>query len=138
MLLKLNLFFGRVIFVILISQNGCAAHIPPYSTVIRNVGTTKFSDSAITFGKRTLTAGWVSPGNYKVNEMPSAPITEKALVSWQRVDGKIYKQEIIIKSKLPGLGANEEYYLVFDIDENNKVNLKVVVCDRNEPCRDKW
>jgi len=135
--IKIQLLVGAF-FMAFLSQNGCAAHVPPYNTVIRNIGTKVFSDSMIIFNKRKLTAGWVSSGNYKVRDNPGLPIPDKAIVSWRREDGIVYEKEIEIKSKLITLADKQEYYLIVDIDDKNDVKIKVVVCGPDDNCINKW
>lgn len=136
--IKRQILLLGVVIMTSISQNGCASSVPPYSTVIRNVGLIKFSDAMIIFNKRKLIAGWVTPGNHKVNVNPSAPIPDKAIVSWQREGGKVYEKEIEIKSKLQKLTNKQEYYLIVDINDNDEVNFKVIICSPEEKCLDKW
>ena len=132
MKIRYALFILGFVTLLFTSLNVLAGFAQPYSIVIRNIGTKKFSDSMTIVNKRKLTTGWVTSGNYKIIVNPSVPIPDKAIVTWQREGGAVYEKEIEIKSKLAKLLAKQEYYFIVDIDDNNVVKLKVVVCDPNE------
>jgi len=119
-------------------QIAYASYVPLYSTIIRNIGINKFSEAKIVLNKKTLRFGWISPGKYAAIVYPRTQIPEKALVSWQRENGIVYEQEVELKSKLPKLGKEQEYYLIFDINDDNNAKLKVVICSKEENCIDKW
>jgi len=129
-------FFRKNLFFVtgILFMAGCVNGLPPYNVVIRNAGNIGFDNSYVMFNDYTLSAGWVSPGYGKTNINPEIPIPEKAIVVWERKNGASFKKEVELKKNLPPFSEGKEYNIIFQINDDENVTLKVVPCANEGPC----
>jgi hypothetical protein len=136
---KFNLVYKRnsagfvITFAIMtLALVGCT-HNAPYNVMIRNSGVSKIGHSQVEFGQKSISGGWVMPGYSTTYLDQTVSIPEKAVVRWQR-GTSVFEKEVLVKNLLPARPYNEYYTLIFVIDEDEHVEVKVVLCNQNLPC----
>jgi hypothetical protein len=97
---------------------GCVSPVPPYDTIIENLGEAVIADAEVSFGEILIPGGYIAPGRGRGASMtPSLDnvrIPDRATVTW-RFDGVLYRQEVEVASLLPARREGESYRIFFRI-----------------------
>jgi len=106
-----------------------------YDLIMHNEGQQDLREAGIVMDDYGFSIGWLAPNQETMHSRPSAPLGKSADVLWKRENSEIaYKQTISLKDNLPNLTHEEWYHIIFNVHDNNKVDLEILVCGhKNHP-----
>jgi len=106
--------------------NGCQSDTSNinYVVVARSKSNSKLHDVCMRFGEDKIVHGFLSPFTQKEHGNITSKIPETVYVMWSTPDETQYHQEVTVASRVPsGFQINNNNSIIFEITNNNKVNL---------------